>query len=242
MCRMLNVRYDEEALRQAVKMSESRSGDKSNTFGFYRLKLVTTSRGKIGSSTVELDFTYEDNPVVNFTAPPIDEEKAEKYNDKEYENDMRLFWGNGYTPEEYEFLENELADWKKTYSCQNKGEELILKELSHKALELAKARESQKSTTDILKSLQELMKNGGLTPSQTSAANASKNADTLGKWIKDIEEKTPAEWVKDKDMFKDVDGLEDYFQTYIVSPLRSFVTGSKEFSIEGAEIEEEDDE
>ncbi len=241
MCRMLNVKFDNDAIAPALQQIKTREWDENGLFGVYRSKLVLTQgKGMTDAQNLDLTFDYDNSItiVLDETLLASDESQILEAEHK----DLKVFWGDKYTKDDYEFLEKELSEWKRSYSCQNKGEEFILKELSYKGLELKIARDNGGKTEPILKAMQDIMKTGALTPAQTNMASSGKNADTLGNWIKDIENLTPAEWVKDKSAFRDVDNLEEYTETYIVSPMRSFVTGSKEFNIEGTDIDDDEEE
>jgi len=63
-------------------------------------------------------------------------------------------------------------------------------------------------------------------------------------WIQDIEREEPAQWLKTDprgDMYRDVANVEDYFQKYIVRPLKNFIQGSRDFNTDEEEIEKEFD-
>ena len=76
------------------------------------------------------------------------------------------------------------------------------------------------------------MKTCAVDPAKTSLANSSKALDAFGVWIKDIEEKSPAEWYKDKKKFKDIDGIDDYLKKYVTRPIKNFITGSRDFNVD----------
>lgn len=231
-CRSLNWKYDDGALQATLSQLEDY---KSNgkilppLLGIYKLKLVSKLNMPMNQKT-NVDLTYQ--PVESIT---INNSNILSDIQNIIDEDLAKFWGEKYTQEELEFLEYELSDWKRSYSCSNKGEELILKELCYKSLELRKARIENRSTDTILKSTQDLMKSGALTPAQTNAVSAGKNPDTFGVWIKEIENIRPAEWVENHSLFKDVDNIQEYAERFITSPLRALVTGSREFSIEADE-------
>lgn len=52
--------------------------------------------------------------------------------------------------------------------------------------------------------------------------------DPLGIWISDIERFTPAEYYKNKSLYKDADGIGSYASRFIFRPLKNLLTGSKE--------------
>jgi hypothetical protein len=134
-----------------------------------------------------------------------------------------------------------LADWKRSYSCQNKAEEFFMKQICLKSLELEKVRTEGKNPDSILKGMQDLLKNAALTPAQQTASSSGKGMETWGMFIKTIEETTPAEFYKDKQRFADFDNIGSYIQKYVVRPLKNFVTGSRDFNIVDSEMENIDE-
>ena len=60
-------------------------------------------------------------------------------------------------------------------------------------------------------------------------------------FIKNIEETTPAEYYKDKELFKDFDSIEEYIKKFITRPLKNFITGSRDFNIVEEDITEYDE-
>ena len=56
-----------------------------------------------------------------------------------------------------------------------------------------------------------------------------------GNFVKDIETRTPAEIYKDKALFDDVDKIKEYFDRFILRPMKNFFSGERvqdpEFSV-----------
>ena len=152
---------------------------------------------------------------------------------------MKLFWGDNYEYEDYIYLEKELAEWKKTHKADTKAEEMLLKEICHKSLEIRKSRERNGNSADLVKQLQDLMKTAAVDPSKTSSIGAGKSQETFSAFIKTIEETEPAEYFKDKELFKDFDNLDFYFKKYLTRPLKNFITQSRDFNVSSEEDEEE---
>jgi len=237
MCRILNMRYDEQAIESAKKHIETRGSDPKKFIGFYKAKLVTVSRTSVSDGASSLDLGYRDNPTVNLAEQ---QQEVSQENEFDEDRDLKLFWGTD-DRDEIEFLEREFISFKQTHKADTYAEITLLKQVCRKLWDIEKDRKVGKSTDASTKQLMELMKNLAISPSMSNAAMSGKGVDTLGTRIKDIENLTPAEWVKDKSVYRDVDDLEAYTQKYIVSPLRSFVSGSKEFTVENTESEIDDE-
>ena len=226
MCRVLNIRYDERAIEVGKKRLASigeKGNETGNFFGYYKASIGTVSKDRDGSlmTDAEVDLTF-----VEPTRKEIMDMYQEQIEDKEYYQES---WGVNYTEDEYHFLEAEFAKWKKTTKCDTQSEEILVREICHKQLEIRNARIEGKSVDGLVKGLQEIMKNSALTPALQNAANSGKNADTFGVWVKDIEQFTPAEWFENQSKYRDMDGMEEDKKD-IIRSIGNFITGSRDFN------------
>lgn len=142
-----------------------------------------------------------------------------------------LDWGRGFSDDEYDFLDNELEEWKKTYKWGKRAELILLKEICMTLLRIREARESNGDVSKLQKDLQDLMKTASIDPAKANIADNGKSLDAFGVWIKDIETKKPAEWFEDQEKYKDMDSFVPYIKNYIVRPIKNFLTGNRDFKI-----------
>jgi len=230
-CRAINLRYDESVISATRKHLETKgkTEDDATTFGIYKSRLGTTE-GKLGNSG---------NIVGDMTFNEPTERIIQDIPDNAFDGvqSVKEFWGDGYNVEEYKFLEKELAGWKSSYACTNKAEEFYLKQICLKMLELER---SDGKTDTILKSITTLMKDSALTPAQQTASSSGRGIDTWGVYIKMIEETTPAEFYKDKKLFKDFDNIGGYLRKYLTRPLSNFVQNARDFNISDEYDDSED--
>ena len=84
-----------------------------------------------------------------------------------------------------------------------------------------------------------------ISPNIANQNTPNKGVDTFGMWIQDIERQEPAQWLLSDprgDINRDVADTEEYYQKYIVRPLKNFIQGSRDFNVdENEEIEREFD-
>jgi hypothetical protein len=227
MCKILNVRYDERAISSLEKHMRTAIEDNKNVpnvFGTYKMKLATMNSKNVDDHIIVEDLTFIE-PDGGVITNPLPEDHVDAV-------DLKQFWGTNLEYDDYVFLERELTEWKKTHKSDTKAEEFLLKELCHKSLEIRKAREIGKPTSNIVKELQELMKTANVDPAKTSIAGAGKAKDTFSSYIEVIEYNEPADYFSDKQLFKDFDNIDFYFKKYLLRPLKNFLTQSRDFNVE----------
>jgi hypothetical protein len=160
----------------------------------------------------------------------------------EHSQDLKQFWGDLLTYEDYVWLEAEFAEWKKTHKVDTRSEISLLKMIVLKLLDIRKARAEQKNSAELEKQFQDLLKTSALSPAQTNAASQGKTADTWGMITKMIEEEEPAEHYKDYKLFDDFFGIKKYCRDYISRPILNFFSGQKNYEInDDNELSFEDD-
>jgi hypothetical protein len=184
----------------------------------------------------EVDQTYEDvatiytHEQIDVTEIPIPQEVID-------------FWGNDISREDIEFLEKEYAQFKQTHKADTYAEIVLLKQVCYTMLDIKNKRLEDEPTKDLVKELQELMKNLAISQKESNAGKEDKSNEALGLWIRDIEENEPAQWLASDprgDMYRDVGNVDEYFKKYIVRPLKNFITLSKDFNIEDTDFEDDD--
>ncbi|WP_459579248.1 hypothetical protein, partial [Enterobacter asburiae] len=81
-----------------------------------------------------------------------------------------------------------------------------------------------KPTESLLKQKSSIIKDMGLDPATLKKnKEASEGNKTFGKWIDDIEQNMPAEFFSDRNLYKDHQGFEKYFNLHIVRPIKNLL-------------------
>jgi len=241
LCRVLNVKYDQDAVESVRKSLENADHEGKTlklSFGTYMTRMSGMNRvgaGKFQSKN-EQDLTFKE-PVVFIQGNSLNNEDSEEGVPESLED----FWGAGLDAEDYDYLEKEKSNWEATHKFQTHAEIIVLKEVCYQQNNIRKLRLANKLTTTDVKQLQELMKLGDMSPASQNAASSGKNLEAFGMWVKDIERDGPAEFYKDKQKFKDIDGIEEYGEKYVTRCLRNFVTGSRDFNVDDISNSSEDD-
>ena len=230
LCRILNLAYDESAisaLKTHLATMEERGKTTRSIFGIYKTKLLSVQKKSFGESVTAEDFVFVE-PTTRVGGDPLEDVDVEIDQKKYWE----LTWGAGLTPDDYECMDFELSQWQATNKCDTHGELSLMKILCYIQNDIRKARIADTSTAQLEKRFMEAMTKAALTPDKQNAAAAGKSHETYGEWIKDIEETTPAEWWENQELYKDVDNIVEYIKLYIERPMRNFVTGSRDFTVE----------
>lgn len=139
------------------------------------------------------------------------------------------FFGVGFTPEEYVFLQHEFDDWTTRHECQTKAQEELFKALCFSQLEQRRAQQGgdSKKIADAAKTFQDLLGSAKLKPSQKNE-DAFVNQNSFGVLIQKWENEEPIPEV-DEDL-KDVDGIIHLISTYFLGHLCSLI-GKKDNSL-----------
>jgi len=236
-CMSLNIRFSNEAVSATKEHINTllQNGKNVNAiFGIYKQKLLATKKS-MDKRGME-DATYEDVGTI-FTSEAIDTKEIP------IPEDVIAFWGKGLAKGDIEFLETQYANFKQTHKADTYAEIVLLKQVCYTMLDIKNARAQNDDTSDLVKELQNLMKNLAISPNAVNSANSGKAMDTFGLWIQDIEKSEPAQWLKTDprgDMYRDVGNVEEYFQKYIVRPLKNFILASKDFNVDDEEIDNEE--
>jgi hypothetical protein len=235
LCIMMNVKYSNEAAAATKTNIETlMTGGKNinSVFGIYKSRLISVNPS-MDKSTVE-DLTYRDVGTI-FTTEVI--------NTKEIPIPMEVivFWGKDIPRKDIEFLEGEYTNFKNSHKADTYAEIVLLKQICYTLLSIKNLRANNDDTGDAVKELQALMKTVAVSPNSLSAGVANKGAETFGLWIQDIEREEPAQWLKSDprgEIYRDVGDVEEYFQKYIVRPLKNFIMSSKDFNVDDNDIDD----
>lgn len=225
LCRLLNWMYRPESIDKVNEQLADgrRKGHFAIMYHYHLAQWAMFAANHRESGGNSVDLTFVEPPVV-----------IKSQNPNMADEDSIMFWGEGLEKWEYDFLNNEYMFFKEGHKADLPSEIDLLKEVCYKNLEIKKLRLEGKPVDSYVKSKQELFKSLAISPQFANTANSGKALDTFGNWVADIERETPAQWLshEKKDLFRDVDDPEKYFLRYFVSPLKTFILQSKNWSLE----------
>lgn len=229
LCTSLNIKFSNTGVEATKKHINTllESGKNVNAvFSIYKMKIFAEQKSM--DKSLKQDLSYVDvgtvytSEIKNVKEVPIPE-------------DVRNFWGTDVSRADIEFLEREYTNFKQTHSTSSYAEIVLLKRVCYTMLDIKRINLAGDDDGKKVKELQELMKNLAISPNNLVSGSSEKGVDSLGAWIKDIEQNEPAQWLKNNpqyDMFRDVPDVEKYFQDYFVRPLKNAMGISKDFNVD----------
>lgn len=204
---------------------ESAINDKNETIGVYFKNLYLNHKNQ---SWIEGDIQENDHVKTNELGV-MDEELIAR-------------WGEGWSISELQWLERDYTEWTNNHDCDKLSTKKLVQMICIKELEIRNARQSGKPTEKLEKSLMEIMNNSNLTPRTQSAVSENSSTKTFGMWVQDIEKYRPAEYFEDKSIYKDYDNILDYWNRFILRPMKNLLCNTRDFDKEFQKIEFEDEE
>lgn len=206
-CQTFDWFFHEEPLGASKKISENRS-----RIGSYISKMnlwQTKKKGTTYVDTIKLRF-LEENTAIN-SIEDIKDVKDIKLTQK-----IVRFWGTGFEPEQYKFLQNQYDEWITRNECKTKAQEELFKALCFAQLNILTTQQNNGKVNDAMKSFQDLLGSANLKPTQNND-NALADQNTFGTLINKWENEKPIpepdpEW-------KDVDGIGRYITVFFLGHL-----------------------
>ena len=228
LCATVNTCFDETAWESAKK---SANGKSAVGVYFSKLNLMQT-KGVSYADTVMLRRSGEvgASPPPPVPAKPVPEDTGNKIPLET----IQLF-GLGFSNQDYEVLKYEYDDWVSKYGePEDKRQDELYKSICYLKLQLQKSVQNGDAGIGALAKTYKEYINAATTEleDRKQKKEDSVKLDPLGMWISDIEKYTPAEYYKDKELYRDADGIGSYASRFIFRPLKNLLTGSKELDKE----------
>lgn len=202
MCMVLDIYYNDEIYDDAVKNYDPK---KDSLPIFLYLKKVNAVRYLKKS----FDDTIEDGRTIKSIAKAAQESDALDICD--IPDSTIKFFGKGFTPEDYLFLQEQYDDWTSRHECQTKSQEEIFKDICYNRLQNLKARQNGTDTKNITDAFNKLLESGKLQPKQNASETMADN-QSFGTLIEKWETTRPIPDV-DEDL-RDVDKIGEYVDIF----------------------------
>lgn len=201
------------------------------------------SKDTIGTYFKNIYLNHKDKSWID---GDFDERSIVKMNTLEVADDeLYARWGTSWSVSDLETLEANYTNWLTHHDCDKLTTQKLVQLICMKEMEIRKARENGESHDKIMKmekSLIDLMDTSKLTPKTMDENSGVNSTKAFGVWIKDIEQNRPCEYFKDKSIYKDYDNILDYWNRFILRPMKNLLCGTREFDREFQSIEFDDEE
>jgi len=224
-CLHYDIYLSESMLNSARKIDADRSRIKN----YIKQCNLTQNAGKTYDTYLN---ETKNNTVKSFEE--LEKIKSEK-NSEKFEENIRK-WGLGYSEIEYSMLDEHYRMLSEKIGNDEVRESLICDLCEQYILKYRARNEGDYDRYEKMTKLyQQTLSAADLKPRNTEK-NLSGNPDECwGNWIKIVENYAPAEFFKDKEIFRDANGMDDYFRRFILRSTQNLMNGTsdkdEEFSI-----------
>lgn len=246
MCMKLDLYFSEEIYELATKLQDKDSLIKSyiNRINIYRM-LDKNFDTTLDEEAAKGGYSY--SPVADALGDDGIPHASEE---------VKMFWGPGYTKEQYHELEERRKYWMSKYpegTILDIGEEALLRQICSLEIDINRDRASGKSVGNNMSTLNTLIGSMNLKPAQRKESESDAEFDNIpfGVWIKRWENTRPVP--EPEPEMRDVDGIVRYIDTWFRGHLAKMCGIKNGYSklyedeiakmrVERPEYDEEDDE
>ena len=205
-CMHWDIYFSESVLNSSRKTS----ADQSRFKNYIRQLNLSQSKDKTYD-----DFVLEESKKTVDTIEDLEDLKN-KDNDVKIKEKVIKFWGLGYTPEQYKFLQDQYDDWTARNECKSKAQEELFRALAISQWNIHEAQVTGGKVKDAMDAFQSLLGSANLKPVQTND-NVLADQQTFGTLIKRWEDERPIP--EPEPEWKDVDGIVKYISVYFLGHL-----------------------
>ena len=126
------------------------------------------------------------------------------------------FWGLGFSPDDYIYLNEKYEDWTSRHECKTKAQESIFQKICLMELQIMKAIQNGDKVDGLIKSFNDLLGSANIKPVQNKD-NSLADQNTFGTLIQKWENEKPIP--KPNPEWEDVDGIKRYISVYFLGHL-----------------------
>ncbi len=227
MCKQFGWIYNLEALEASRQVS----ADRSRISHYLAKKNLpqTTQYGYSDIDTVKNDFINRKKEVIE-SVEHLEQLRSEGTVKTSISSAER--WGFGVFPnEDYKILDDHYKMLKEANPNCDSNQEIFIKSLCHLNLLQTKALKDNntKGYIEANSEYAKTFKQAGLKTIQDTDKNVD---DCWGIFMEQISQFTPEEYYKDKELYKDFDGIGDLFTRFVLRPLKNLLLKTNERDFE----------
>ena len=225
-CMMFDLYYDQDIAESCVKNNsqEKLMGSYVRKIGLPQYKL------KSFDTTLQKGFTFK--PFVNKGVVGFD------FDETPHPEDIQR-WGAGLSFTDYKALNDHYEFLKNANPNCDSNQEIFITDLCYIKMQQMKA--IREGRPDDYSKMAEQYRKSFTQAGLKTVRDTSANEDfAIGVTAEMIEKYTPAEYYKDKKLYKDHDNIGDYFERFLLRPLRNLQHGSVDRDYEFYVVDEDD--
>lgn len=216
-CQRAGWNYDFNAL---VASAETYSGhrDRTRVAHYAAKKNINCDGRKTYIDTLKYEQLQRNNEVITTREQAKDEDIRVKAAAIDR-------WGLGFTEVDYKNLDDHYFMLKKNNPNADNNQEIFIKALCTINRLMINASQSgdAKAYTALVDQYARTFKQAGLRAVEEKDAS---NEEVIGVTLETISKYTPEEFYKDKDLYKDWDGIGEYMDRHVLRPLVNIMTSS----------------
>ena len=215
-CMLFDIYYED-----ALAESTFRDADVAHKMTRYIGKIMKGEHnGKTYADTIKNDIASRESETFSGLSPETKDVVKKK---------TLEFWGDGFSPEDYKFLEKTLAHWQEQVECDTPSKTALMKRICFNELQTHKALINGESTSKLTDELNKLLDSAKLQPKQDKIETLSDNY-TLGTMIKKWEDDEGKPIPKLLPEFEDVDGIKKYLSVWFYGHLCKMIGRKNKWS------------
>lgn len=240
MCQMTDSYFDPTLFDTIEKET-----DGGKTAAFFRTYLAKLNLRQYKNKTYD---TYLDEKELEDSKKKLEEELAKEKHKAGSGDDSNIFvitsamvrrWGTGgFVEDDYKTLEDHYHMLKDNNPNADGNQEVFIKDLCKLHLLMTNALKAS-DTDRYIKSSDQYSKIFTKAGLKTVEEKDSSADETLGVTLATISRFTPEEYYKDKKRYRDFDGIGEYFERFVLRPLKNLQFGTSERDKEFKVKEEE---
>ena len=226
MCMAFDVYFNED-------LFDSCDTDSSTVLGKYFRKLnIKPHKGKTFDSSLEEGFELSGNrKVEKNTRVAVIDEYGNEDNDTEINPKDIEKWGVGFEPVDYDILNTHYESLCNSNPHSESNAEIFIVDLCYTKMQQMKA--VREGNVDNYNKLTELYRKTFTQAGLKTVKDANAIEDfTIGVNAETIEKYTPAEYYKNKSLYKDHDNIGEYVERFLLRPLKNLMHGTKDRDFE----------
>lgn len=199
LCMALDIYYGEEVFASALKEIEKTPA-----------KSVVAAYMQVAHLRQNSKYTY-DETFKHDEKDGVTESYVDLKQEMDVDDDVVIFFGSGFSNDDYKYLKREYDDWVARHECKTKAQEEVFKRLCFKQLEILKATRLGEDTKDLDATFQKLLETAKLQPRQNSGDTTADN-QTFGTLIDKWENERPLPEIDEE--LRDVDRIGLYIDIF----------------------------